>query len=202
MIARELHDSVAHQLSVAKMMVERLRLANSHNEDGVLHQELSETITSAMRDIRQISSHLRPRMMDTLGLVATMEWTLGQMPAGIDVQFEIKGSDVDLDQNLSINLYRIFQELVLNVTRHAEASRVTVKLTIDRDKIVLDFVDNGRGFDLTTVTDDWENKNSFGILNITERVQMVGGTIKIDTSPGLGTHFLIETPITEGNAVT
>lgn len=141
-------------------------------------------------------------MMDTLGLIATMEWYVSKLPADLDVRFDIKGSDANMNQELAINLYRIFQEMVLNVTRHANASRLTVSLEIDDGTVRLDFVDNGCGFDLTQVTDDWERKQNFGILNITERVQMVGGTIKIDTSPGLGTHFSIETPLTGGSTQT
>ncbi|HOP07784.1 MAG TPA: PAS domain S-box protein [candidate division Zixibacteria bacterium] len=201
-VARELHDSIAQQLSVVKMMVEQLRIKGANNGDSELFERLADMITETMRDTRRISSHLRPRMMDTLGLIATMEWYLGQLPTNIDVHFHVEGDDSGLDQDLAINLFRVFQELVLNVTRHAQATQLSVNLHLERNSVALDFMDNGCGFNLSEITANWEKKQNFGILNIAERVQMVGGTIKIDTSPGQGTRFLIETPLSGGNLTT
>jgi len=138
---------------------------------------------------------LRPSLLDDFGLVAAMEWQVGEFQklTGISIEISAKPEDIVLDRDRSTVLFRIFQELLTNVARHADATKVKVSLVeeADKDKIVLTLKDNGRGITKEQISDP----RSFGLLGIRERVRSWQGEFKISGIPGKGTTAVVSIPL-------
>jgi PAS domain S-box-containing protein len=188
-IAREIHDELGQQLTVLKMDVSWLN--KKLQSDPAVADRLNELTTmldGTVKTVRRISSELRPSLLDDLGLVATMDWHLKEFGkrTGIETFFDEPDS-IHISNNITTGLYRIFQESLTNVARHAEASKVYVSLTQTADELLLKVQDNGKGFDKEKVA----NKRTLGILGMKERAEMMGGNYSISSELGKGTTVVI-----------
>jgi len=138
---------------------------------------------SIIQSVRRISTELRPAVLD-LGLAAAVEWQVQEFQARSGVQCKVRLLIREVvTSNASTAMFRIFQETLTNVARHAKATRVEVVLQKQRDRLVLLIHDNGRGFDLT----DPALSNSLGLLGMRERAAILGGQVNIASTPGKGT---------------
>jgi signal transduction histidine kinase len=149
-------------------------------------------IDDTIKNVRRLSSELRPGILDDMGLTAALEWQSQEFEkkSGIKVTYT-ELSNVEVDKSQSIGLYRIFQELLTNIARHAEPTEVVWSLSIENDYIVLALSDNGKGFspELPNV------KLSLGILGMKERTLAMNGMFHLDSAPGKGTRVRVEVPI-------
>lgn len=194
-VAREIHDELGQQLTVLKMDVSWLH-KRLNTEDEVIREKLQsllKLIDTTVKTVRKISSELRPSMLDDLGLVAALEWHSQefQRKAGIRINFRSDWQDIKLPSKVSNGLFRIYQESLTNIARHAQASEVNVVLRDDRGNLELTISDNGKGF----VTANIENKKTLGILGMRERAKMLGGGFEIASTRGKGTSIRIVVPV-------
>lgn len=196
-IAREIHDELGQQLTVLKMDVSWLRKKMGVSDEVVKHKfiDLIAMLDETVNTVRRISSELRPSLLDDLGLVAAMEWQLGEFEkrSGLNASFIHSGEDLQLPDLIRTALFRIFQESLTNVARHADADLVTVTITKKNDKLVLSIADNGKGFDKQKVSE----KKTLGILGMKERVLMIGGEYEIKSNLGQGTEVFVQIPLKE-----
>jgi PAS domain S-box-containing protein len=193
-IAREIHDELGQQLTVLKMDVSWLnkKLATAENSVKEKLKDLLNLLDGAVKSVRRISSELRPSILDDLGLIAAIEWHLKEFEkrAGIKVKFYADEPELSLPEETRTGLFRIFQESLTNVARHAHAKKVSVSLKRRGGEIVLSIEDDGHGFDKLEVTD----KKTLGILGMEERSSMMGGKYQINSIPGEGTIVEVSVP--------
>ncbi|MBS1566427.1 MAG: PAS domain S-box protein [Bacteroidetes bacterium] len=194
-MAREIHDELGQQLTGLKMDVYWLKeemespaAETLQQIDGILRL-LDQTIFT----VRKISAALRPPILDDLGLVEALK-QYGrdfQKRFGVELIFETELPDLPVLPKQGIGLFRIFQESLTNVARHAEASRVVCSLELVDDNIVLRIADNGKGFDMAKTA----RKKTLGLLGMQERILVMEGTCAIKSAPGAGTEVVVTVPL-------
>jgi two-component system, NarL family, sensor histidine kinase UhpB len=192
-IARELHDDLGQQLTALKIDLSALeqRLGAAVNDDIAARLAgMTGLIDVTVRALRRIAADLRPVMLDDLGLVPAIEWLANDFTTryGIAVQRHIHTGGAAFSGAAASTLFRIVQEALTNVARHAEASVVVLTLEVDGQHCTLRIVDNGRGAqgDPGKTPERTRHDMSFGLLGIRERAHMLNGTVDIDTAPGEG----------------
>jgi len=196
-IAREIHDELGQSLTALKMDISWL--SNKYRDNELLLDKtrtMIKLIDSTIRTVKRISSELRPVVLDDLGLVAAIEWQAEefQKRTGIECELHFHPEDVSLDRAVSTTIFRIFQEALTNVIRHAEATKVWVSLKKEDGKMVLSVQDNGKG-----ITEKQKNDpRSFGLIGIRERVISLGGMADIKGVRNRGTALTIAIPLEYG----
>lgn len=189
-IARELHDELAQKLTVLKLQLQALAAALPAGEPGLISrtQDMNLLLTATMQSVGQIASDLRSAVLDQLGLVPALRDLVEKFSqqTKIDCEFSVHPSDFSVDHRLAWTLYRMVQESLTNVARHAEATEVFVSLYSDASgKIGLAINDNGKG-----ISKDAQNaRASFGLIGMRERAAMLGGEMNIQSEPGAGTSI-------------
>jgi signal transduction histidine kinase len=156
---------------------------------------MSNLIDSTIDTVHRISSDLRPGLLDDLGLVAAIEWQTQdfQRRFGLPCRADLSVEDEGIDRQLATAVFRILQETLTNVVRHAGASEVTVRLSEQRHKLRLEVADNGRGATQIEI----EDPRSFGLIGMRERVHPWGGTVLIEGKPNHGTRVIVSVPLPE-----
>ncbi|MGQ0739963.1 MAG: PAS domain S-box protein [Bacteroidota bacterium] len=194
-IAREIHDELGQQLTVLKMDISWLKKKINGTDETVKQKikDLLSMLDETVKTVRRISSELRPSLLDDLGLLPAMEWHLKEFEqrSGLKTVLKTAGPAIELPDNIKTGLYRIFQESLTNVARHAAAKKVEVVLENSDGEIRMRIADNGKGFD-KTMTD---NKRTLGILGMKERTAMMGGTYEIESKPGKGTTVIVKVTV-------
>jgi signal transduction histidine kinase len=172
-------------------------LARGLPEDSVSLREKCRGMLTLMdatiHTVRRIFTELRPSVLDELGLVAAIEWQAQEFQdrTGIQCYVSTELTDLSLDREASTALFRICQESLTNVARHAEATSVTVRLSADEDCVFLSVEDNGRG-----ITDqEQKGATSLGLLGMQERALLLGGQLTIGGRPGAGTTVTVRMPL-------
>ena len=197
-IAREIHDELGQALTGLKYDIGAL--AKGYGADdpetfGQKTQAISQAIDRIINSVRRISSGLRPEVLDEIGLGAAIEWQARefQRRTGVRCLVEMPPRFTDPDKERSTALFRIFQELLTNVARHANATRVDVKLEqADDEGLRLTVCDNGRGIR----SDELESGRSLGFMGLRERVLAFGGTVDVKGEEGKGTTVSVTIPTT------
>lgn len=200
-ISRELHDEIGQVLTSLKIDLSRLPLRCTPDE---LHERcaaalkediaaMSQQIDAAVDFVRHISSDLRPGVLDKLGLTAALEWQARQTEARVDLVVQVEADDVDphLDERTSVTLFRIAQEALTNVVRHAQARVVEISLATTESAIVLTIRDDGTGI----LTDSIDSTESVGIIGMRERAMLINGHLSIHGTPGGGTTVTVTAPL-------
>jgi len=196
-IAREVHDQLGQALTALRMDVSWIE-KGLLDEQASLHQHvdtMKALIDDTIQTVRRIASELRPGILDDLGLAAALEWQTQEFAkrTGLRFSFTHEGSLDHLDRNRSTATFRVFQEILTNIARHADASRLDVTLCGEPHELKLIVKDNGRGIDDL----DAVNSNSLGMLGMRERTQAWDGIIAFDSAPGEGTEVTVRIPIPE-----
>jgi signal transduction histidine kinase len=194
-MAREIHDELGQSLTALKMDVSWL---NRHlPEVGAgFNSKLSsmeEVIDRTIQTVQKLSGELRPGILDDLGLAAAIEWQAEEFENRTGIQCEVALSHEEsiLTRDQSTTMFRIFQETLTNVIRHAQATKVEVRLNEQKGSIVLEVSDNGRGITEAEISDP----KAFGLIGMRERVDFIGGEITIGGSPGKGTRIRVILPL-------
>ena len=193
-IAREIHDELAQDLTALKMDLSWLgkRLPQDQKPLSDKTQSMHSLIDTTIKTVKRISAELRPGILDDLGLVAAIEWQADEFQnrTGIICHLTFDPEDIIVDQERATVIFRIFQETLTNVVRHAQAKKVTVALKGRAGKLTLRVRDNGKGITEEQVS----NAQSFGLIGMRERVYPWGGTVSISGTPGKGTTVLVRLP--------
>lgn len=194
-IARELHDEMGQQLTGLKMDLSWIetRLRDDQAGLGEKVNGMKRLVDAAVGSMRRIASELRPLMLDDLGLAAAVEWLALDFSrrTGIEVKLDLDAGIDGLDGSLSTSVFRIVQESLTNVARHADASRAGVSLAQVADQLVLKVRDDGKGMPSAGTG----QTRSFGLIGIRERAYMFGGEMRISSQPGEGTTIEVTIPI-------
>jgi len=197
-IASELHDGLGQELLVIKNRA-LLALEDIKSKKKVKEHldEISETASQAIQEIREISYNLRPYQIDRLGLSKAIESIVKRavQTTEIDIISHIDPIDNLMPKGMEIRLYRIIQECVNNIIKHAKASIAKVSIKRLQDYLNIEIDDNGVGFDASA--EKMKDMQGFGLRGITERVHLLKGNIKIISFPGNGTKILINIKLDE-----
>jgi PAS domain S-box-containing protein len=198
-ISRELHDQVGQILTAVKMNLYSLHQECSAPEILSSIEDNMKVIDEAVDQVRHLSVDLRPPLLDDFGLVIALRWYLDRQAKHGGVPAEFLSRSFDEDQRLSSELetacFRVVQEAVTNVVRHARATRISVLLETTGSDLILLITDNGKGFDVNGLRNSPARTATLGLLGMEERVQAVGGTITIDSVAELGTEICARFPI-------
>lgn len=195
-IAREIHDELGQNLLALRIDASML-----HSRTSKMHPRLNEKaahalehIDTTIKSVRSIINNLRPPVLD-LGLQAAIEWQIQDFRrrSGIDCELAVLTEEFDqnLDEKCAIALFRILQESLTNVIRHAKASKVDVTLNKDNGWLGMKISDNGIGLS----QEQSKKGQTFGLQGIDERIQMLGGELKIESFPGKGTSLTVSMPV-------
>jgi two-component system, NarL family, sensor histidine kinase UhpB len=194
-LARELHDELAQTLATLRLEVDLLDQRTPAGGDIVTRKlaEMRTLLDEAVASTRRIASDLRPLVLDDLGLVAATQWLVHnfQQRHGIECSLFVDPTDLDLEDPHATAAFRIMQESLANVARHARASKAEVRLIREDGQIVLEVRDNGTGFDISSP----RKANSFGLAGLRERTYLVEGKFSIESSPGHGTTIEVRIPL-------
>jgi polar amino acid transport system substrate-binding protein len=194
-ISREIHDELGQMLTALKIDVSWLikKLSNKERTVQDRAHAMSSLLDTTIKSVQSISTHLRPAVLDMLGLSEAIEWQVQEFQKRTGTKCNVTSSvpDLNLDPELSTTVFRILQEALTNVARHAEASILNIGLYKKHNELVLKVQDNGKG-----ISDDKNSaRKSLGLLGIRERVLLWNGRVKINGAKGHGTTILVEIPV-------
>ncbi len=193
-VAREIHDELGQALTAIKIDLASLmrELPADQEQQRRRTDSILELVDQTIQSVRRISTELRPGILDDLGLVAALEWAAEEFETrtGTRCRLDLPGDDTEIDQERATAMFRIFQETLTNVARHAKASEVGVRLAKDNGDLTLEVHDNGRGID----EEELSAGGSLGILGMRERAALLGGELGIVGSPKKGTIVTVRIP--------
>jgi signal transduction histidine kinase len=193
-IAREIHDELGQQLTGLKMDTSWLNKKLSGKDEKLEHKlsDMLSLIDSTVKTVRRISSDLRPGVLDDLGLIAALEWQSSEFEkrSGIACNFTANYHEKEPDKKTAMGIFRVYQEALTNVMRHASATEVNAKLEKQNDHIILTVADNGKGFD----SDSNMERKTLGLIGMKERALMMGGELHISSKKGVGTTVTLKIP--------
>ncbi|RRQ21443.1 PAS domain S-box protein [Thiohalobacter thiocyanaticus] len=193
-LARELHDELGSLLTSLKIELSALQQQLPGQEQARSDiDRINDCVQEAIATTRRISTSLRPPILDNLGLLPAVEWQLEQLKQRVGIEYDLHcdGDAAGLNQDQTIALFRILQEGLTNITRHAEAHRVSVVLIIDAQQAALDVIDDGIGFDF----EDKSSGGSYGLYSMQERARALGGSLDIMSRAGEGTRLRVRIPV-------
>ena len=198
-VAREMHDELGQLLTAQAMQVALLdlRFGDDRPELREKTRELAALVEKTIESVRRLATSLRPAALD-FGLLAAIAWLAEDFNrcGGVRCRVEAPDGDVRLDDASATELFRIAQEALTNVRRHAGASEVLISLQRNASVLRLAVKDDGCGFDMAAIRD----RAGFGLQSMRERAQGLGNVLRIDSSPGSGTCITIELPFSESGA--
>jgi signal transduction histidine kinase len=197
-IARELHDEAGQALTSVLVGLKVMEKADDLEAAQALTSNLKEVVTQTIDAVHDLATELRPSVLDDLGLVPALARYARSCPArfGFEASFEATGARAErLPREIETTLYRIAQEALTNVARHAKASHAGVLLQQRSDAVVLIVDDNGVGFDPEQTANSAGERERLGLYGIEERASLVGGRLTIESEPGGGTTLSVEIPL-------
>jgi PAS domain S-box-containing protein len=196
-IARELHDELGQALTALKIDLSSMRELLGEAPAALADKlnAMQKLVESTVASARRLASDLRPMMLDDLGLMASAEWLAQSFTSRTGIPCELQmdaDADLDLPDPYATAIFRVLQESLTNVAKHAQASKVEVRLERQGACVVLSVRDDGKGF----TPDSARKEGSFGLTGLRERAYLLGGEVRIESSPGQGTeiHFRIDLP--------
>lgn len=194
-IAREVHDELGQALTGLKLDMSWLatRLAKNAKPVQEKVKRMVAHIDTTIQTVRRIATELRPGILDSLGLVAAIEWQANEFHSrtGIPCHVTSNVPDTPWDQDFTTVIFRIFQETLTNIIRHAKATQVDVRLSQEDGTVYLVVHDNGRGIS----EDEIANTKSLGLVGMRERAMLIGGDVAIQGAPGAGTTVTLRAPV-------
>lgn len=201
-LARELHDEIGQQLTMIK-----LTLAGLATRDARMHEELAESlaaVSSLMQQVRDLSLDLRPSMLDDLGLAPTLRWYVGRIAklAVIATHLDLPPEFPRLKPEIETLCFRVAQEAITNVMRHADASTLRLELGIQGDDVVLSVRDDGIGFEQEAARQRAMRGGSAGLLGMQERAALAGAQLDLVTAPGQGSRLQLSVPMKTAERAT
>jgi len=193
-IAREIHDELGQALTALKMDLSWVNKRLPNEQEALIKkiEETSSYVSKIIQTVKRISTELRPGVLDDLGLTAAVEWQVQQFQERTRIKCELTaGEDINLDRDLTTGIFRILQEALTNVARHANATKVKVNLKERDGLLVLQVSDNGKGITKKQIA----HPKSFGLIGMRERAHSWSGNVKIDGTSGKGTTVTVSIPL-------
>jgi two-component system sensor histidine kinase UhpB len=196
-LARDLHDDVGQALTALKIQLESLARAGAELGVRPRVDECVDTVQHTLEQVRQLSLSLRPPQLDDLGLAAALRSHLDRQArvAGLQAHFETEDAPQELAPDTETACFRVAQEAINNVLRHARARNLWVRLFSAGGRLAISVRDDGRGFDLGSVRQRAANGASLGLVGMEERMALAGGSFELRSAPGQGTVLLATFPL-------
>jgi len=190
-MAREIHDEIGHALTSLKLDMNLLLKKRFMREDMLIVRlnEMMKQIEQTIKTVQQISAQLRPSILDHFGLIAAIEWQAKefQRQTTIRCRYSLPDEDIEIPENKTIAIFRIFQEILTNIARHSQATRVDINLTIENNILELQVSDNGIG-----IKKEYLNSpNSLGLIGMQERAKLIGGKLTYSSVINVGTTITL-----------
>ncbi len=200
-IAREIHDELGQQLTGLKMDISWINKKVKSEDEAVQNKmkDIIQLIDNTVITVRRIATQLRPDILDDLGLISAMDWQSEDFQKRHEIKstFTSNVSHVILTSDISTNIFRIFQESLTNISRHAKATEVVTTLNVENDKLTLTIKDNGIGIN----ENDIINKKTLGILGMKERALLIKGKYDIYNNIDKGTSVIISVPLSNTSII-
>ncbi|MDM8531796.1 cache domain-containing protein [Anaerolineales bacterium HSG25] len=196
-IARDLHDDTVQSLIAVGQRVDLAKTYLDEPEEAKTRlSELRKMVNGAIASVRQFSRDLRPLALEDLGLISAMQYLVNQLSqyGDIVVDLEVQGEPEGLSPEMEVAIYRILQESLNNVKKHARATEVDVLVVFKYNEIIMTVEDDGRGFEMPKTITDFASKGSFGVMGLQERAQLFGGRITLESEQGKGTRVKLVMP--------
>jgi signal transduction histidine kinase len=192
-LARELHDDTLQSLIALNQRLQAASLANPEPNAVAMLAELQALAGQTIADLRRFTCALRPIYLDELGLVAALEALAHEASqnSGLSVAFHQTGAEVRLAPQVELALYRLAQEALNNVVRHARAGEASLTLAFDIELVTLTIADAGRGFVVPDNPAEFAASGHFGLLGLHERAELIGARLQISSQVGRGTQVVI-----------
>ncbi len=199
-LSRELHDEIGQALTAMSINLAEIEKRLGPELDPLIEERLIETSALAEQTSERISVlalDLRPSLLDDLGLVPTLRWYVSRYSERLGIQVEVETVDLEkrLDPEVETALYRVVQEALTNVARHACATRVRLRLERKASSAIATIEDNGRGFDTKELAGRDLSERGAGLVGMQERIALLGGSFRIQSDPGEGTRLAVEIPL-------
>jgi signal transduction histidine kinase len=196
-IARELHDDTVQSLIAMGQRIELIKETLDDPDEGRARlSEVRTMVTGAIASVRQFSRDLRPLTLEDLGLIASMQYLVSQLAhsEGVEVNLNVEGEADGLPADMEVAIYRILQETLNNVRKHAHATHVEVLAQFTPGEVKLTVQDNGQGFEVPEALTDFASDGSFGMMGLQERARLFGGNIFVQSTPKQGTIVQLTIP--------
>ena len=198
-IARELHDDTTQALYALSRHVDNFARDDKNLASGAATflEELRQQLNDTLDGMRRFIQELRPPMLDDLGLLAALRWQVSDLEkqSGIETELTVVGDERRFSADVELAIFRVVQEALRNVGKHAQAIRVEARIEFGEGKTKLSVSDNGKGFVLGGNLADLPRAGKLGLAGMEERVRLLDGNMKIESQPGKGTRVTIEVPI-------
>ncbi len=201
-IARELHDRTGQSLTSLIIGLKTLETASRQDIQQRI-ADMRQITAQTLEEVHDLAMELRPSTLDDLGLIAVLEQYTSEYEEkfGINTEFQAIGfGERRLSPETEIAIYRIVQEALTNVAKHAEAKKASVLLEVRDSSVVAIVEDDGKGFDIKQDSDLTSVKNQLGLYGMYERAELIGGRITIESQPGMGTTIFVEAPLSENGS--
>ena len=201
-LSKELHDEIGQSLTALKLLLRRVQ---GNCREGAATDCLKEAAAATddlMREVRSIAYRLRPSQLDELGLLPSLRWHLDKLvrPQGIAATLSGNINEQRLPADIELCCFRVAQEALTNVLRHARASACEVAVNRQGDELALLISDNGAGFAAAGQSDSPASSQTLGLVGMRERIAAVGGKLQINSTPGQGTKILAVFPLPESRS--
>jgi len=198
-IARDLHDDTSQVLHALSRQIDNFARDNADlaPSNATFMKELRQQLNNTLEGIHCFIQELRPPMLDDLGLLAALRWQVSDLEkrSGMEADLEVVGIERRFPAEVELAIFRIVQEALRNVEKHAQATKVEAEIEFGEGKTKVSISDNGRGFDLGGDLADLPRAGKLGLAGMEERVRLLNGKMKIDSEPGKGTRVMIEIPM-------
>jgi signal transduction histidine kinase len=192
-LTREIHDELGQYLSALRLGISVIGLQFAEDNPALKEkiQGMIKLVDAMIKVVRNVVSALRPAALD-MGIASALEWLVDEFMArtGVDCELHVPKGEIPLEDQRATQVFRIVQESLTNIGRHAEASEVSIRLERNGSQYTLEVRDNGRGFDPAI-----RKKKSFGLVGMRERALMLGGDVDIHSETGRGTAVRVSFPI-------
>lgn len=194
-LARELHDEAAQALTSLLVHLRLLERAHEPEKAQQNIQKLRVLTAQALEEVRRVALDLRPTILDDLGLGPALEWRVDEFTqaSGVQANIQIEGLERRLPRDIELVFYRVGQEALSNIGRHAQARHVTLTLRRENGTLSLEIVDDGVGFDSASTVN--HKPRGLGLLGMRERLAMINGALTIESTPGRGTQVRACAPV-------
>jgi len=197
-IARELHDDIAQSILLLSRRLDILISAGAHKPPKASVSELEHIqniANEAYRSLQRYARDLRPSILDQMGLVAALNWLAEELGKELGTKTTVKADKLPpLPSETELAMFRIAQEALNNVRKHAQASKINITVKFDSNNVKMTITDNGKGFSAPRLTGDLAREGKLGILGMEERARLIGGNLQIKSEPGKGTTVLAKAP--------
>jgi two-component system, NarL family, sensor histidine kinase UhpB len=199
-LSRDLHDSFGQELTILKMGLAEIIKASRRNERVKAEcRKLSDVVDNLIQNVRRVSTDLHPSLLEEDGLFPTLEWYFARFErqTGLRCRWRRSKREPDIQPDKATQIFRIVQEALTNVARHAQARSIAVETNVANEEFTVVIRDNGRGIEEEKIRD----YRSIGLMNMTERARLIGGRLDISGSSGQGTLVRLAIPLQHCSAV-